>query len=271
MQETSNNKITSGQFYDIITKEEIGWQAIIYDLIKTEQLNPWDINIAVLADKYLLVIEQMEEANFFVSSKVLLACSLLLRLKSEILLNHQIVSLNELLYGKKPEKDYEIERIEIDEDELPALVPKTPIPRSRKVTLNELMSALNQAIETENRRIKKEIRKKQAEKSSLIVMPRANRIPLKERVKSIFSRIKLHLSKPGEVYMKYSELAPSREEKISSFIPVLHLANNKKVYLHQPVHFDEIYMALQMIQEEIEKLKQELVEENEIEEGNERG
>ena len=94
-------RINQSQFYDLITGEELSWQAIIYDLIKTEQLNPWDIEIGVLADRYVEKIAKLESDDFFVSSKVLLACALLLRLKSEILANSYIQELNDSLFGKK--------------------------------------------------------------------------------------------------------------------------------------------------------------------------
>ena len=149
------DRINQSQFFDLITSEELSWQSIIYDLIKTEQLDPWDIDLSVLADKYVEIIAQLEEADFFVSSKVLLACSLLLRLKSEI--NSYIQDLNDALYGKKEESRFELERIEIDENELPILTPRTPMARHKKVTLQELMNALNHAINTETRRIKREI------------------------------------------------------------------------------------------------------------------
>ena len=103
-EENIKDKINQEQVYDLITGEEIGWQEIIYDLIKTEQLDPWDINLVVLADKYLEKIRQMEEDNFFLSSKVLIACALLLRLKAELLVNKYIQDLNEILYGRKEEK-----------------------------------------------------------------------------------------------------------------------------------------------------------------------
>jgi segregation and condensation protein A len=256
-----NNQINQSQLFDLITSDELSWQAIIYDLVKTEQLDPWNIDLGILADKYISIIQEIEEANFFISSKVLFACSLLLRLKSEILVNEHIQSLNELLYGKREEKTYEYERIEIDEDELPILVPKTPLPRSKKVTLNELMSALNQAIETENRRIKKEIKKTQAEKSSQIVLPKINRISLRDRIKVLYDSIKKHLNHPEKIKMSYSELAPTREEKISSFLPVLHLTHQERLYINQEAHFDEIWMMLDKIEEvEEESIEEEISE-----------
>jgi len=241
--EVANDKIGQSQVYDLITGDRPSWQTIIYDLIKTEQLDPWDINLVVLSKKYIEVIEQMEEANFFISSKVLLACSLLLRLKSEILVNSYIEELNDALYGVKEKKEYKPETIEIDEDEIPILIPRTPMPRFKKVTLQQLMFSLNKAIETETRRIRKEIRTKQAEKSALVVLPKRNHIPLKSRIKSIYEKIKNYLDHPEKNKMKYSELAQDKEAMISCFLPILHLSNDEKLWLHQEKHFDEIHMS----------------------------
>ncbi len=254
------NKINQSQFYELITSDELSWQAIIYDLVKTEQLDPWNIDLGILADKYIETIEEFEETNFFVSSKVLLACSLLLRLKSEILLNYYISDLDEILYGKKEQKNYEYERIEIDEDELPILVPKTPMARHRKVTLNELIGALSQAIDTENKRIKKEIRHFQSKKNALIVLPKKNRISLKNKTKNLYQRIHDFLKHPEKVEMKFSDLAPTKEEKLSSFIPILHLTNQERLYLKQEQHFDEIFMMLDKMEEEIEELRENVEE-----------
>ena len=248
-EENLSNRINQDQVYDLITGEELSWQEIIYDLIRTSQLDPWDINLGVLADKYLEKIRLLEEENFFVSSKVLLACALLLRLKAELLVNRYIQDLNDILYGRKEEKRYEIQRIELDEGELPILVPKTPLPRARKISLEELMSALNNAIETENRRIRKEIKQIQAEKSALVVLPKVDRINLKDRIKDIYLKIRSNIN-GTKVKMTFSELAPTREEKLSAFLPILHLSNQDKLYLDQPTHFEEVYLSLENLSPE---------------------
>jgi len=251
------DRINQNQFFDLITGEELSWQAIIYDLIKTEQLDPWDINLAVLAEKYIQIIQQLENADFFISSKVLLACSLLLRLKSEILINSYVQDLNDALYGRRDKERYELERIEINEDELPTLVPRTPMARHRKVTLKELMKALDHAINTENRRIKREIKGIQAKKSALTVMPKGTFIPLKVRIKTIFGIVKTHIDN-GNDHMKFSHLAPDKEEKLASFVPILHLSNDGKVHLRQQTHFEEIHMTFQPHPDEHKQLTEQL-------------
>ena len=245
------------QVFDLITGKDLSWQSIIYDLIKTEQLDPWDIDIGLLAEKYLETVEALEDADFFISSKVLLACSLLLRLKSEILLNRYIQSLDEALYGKGEEQAFELEKIEIDEGELPILSPKTPMARSRKLTLQELIVALDKAIKTEHRRIKKEIKGSQAQKSALVVLPRSNHVPLRLRIKNILGIVKKHFSSRNEP-LQFSDFAASKEEKLASFVPILHLSNSKKIYLWQRKHFDEIHITLDVHPEDKKAAEDEL-------------
>lgn len=250
------DKINQEQFFSLISSNELSWQSIIYDLIKTEQLDPWDINLGVLAEKYVQTIQQIEEADFFISSKILLACSLLLRLKSEILINSYIQDLNDALYGRKDEKRYELERIEIDENDLPILSPRTPMARHKKVTLKELLTALDHAMNTESRRIKKEIKSRQARKHILMVMPRDNFVPLKIRVKSIFGIVKNHLN--DNDHMKFHHMAESKEEQLAAFVPVLHLSNDGKIFLRQEGHFRDIHITLKMHGDEVKELEEQL-------------
>ena len=42
------NSVKQEQVHDILFNREIGWQDIIYDLINTEQLNPWEFWLAEL-------------------------------------------------------------------------------------------------------------------------------------------------------------------------------------------------------------------------------
>jgi len=264
-------KISQDQLYDMITSKEASWQAIIYELIHTEQLDPWDIDISLLAQKYLEKIRELEEANFFISSKVLLAASLLLRIKSEILLNRYIRSLDEILFGKKQEEKKPIERIEIDESELPELMPRTPLPRFRQVTLQELMSALGKAISTEHRRIKREVSTKQAERWAQVDIPKT-RVNIRDRIRHVYAKIHSYLKKKPKAKISFTELVgKGREERLASFLPLLHLDNQQKVWLEQHKHFDEIWIwlyeifkkqrALDFIEEEIEEVEEELSDE----------
>lgn len=252
-------RINNNQFYGMITGEELGWQSMIYDLIKTEQLDPWDIDIEVLAEKYLETVRELEDANFYISSKVLLACSLLLRLKSEILANTYIQELNDSLFGKKEmQKTLDFEKLIINEHELPLLLPKSPMARSKKVTLEQLMAALNKAINTENRRIKREIKTHQAKKMMDMVLPKDHFVPLKIRIKNILGVISSHFDDSTNKHLLFHSFAQDREEKMAAFLPILHLTTDNHIFLHQPVHFDEIFITKEMHADERKLLSEQL-------------
>ena len=254
-------KVGQEQIHGLLFGNQLSWQAIIYDLINTEQLDPWDIDISLLTKKYLEKVRELEETNLFVSSKVLFAASLLLRMKSEILLNYYIPNLDSILFGKKDEKKYVRERIELDE-EIPELVPRSPLPRFRKVTLQELMSALGKAITTETRRIKRVVLTRQQEIETAIALPKG-RINIHDKIKSVYLRLKEIFSK-REQRVAFSEIAgATSEERIAHFVPLLHLDNQHKVFLEQDGHLEEIYIWLKSLHEkknaaELKRLREEV-------------
>jgi len=255
------------EIHNLLFSREIGWQDIIYDLINTEQLDPWDVNLTILTNKYLEKIQELEEADFFVSSKVLLAASLLLRIKSEILLNRYIKSIDEILFGKKESlTPHQLERIELDE-EIPELIPRSPIPRFKKVTLQELIASLNKAINTENRRIKKEIINRNALRESGIALPK-RKFSIKNKIKQLYTRLILYFKNNKDIKkITYTEfIGDDKDERIISFAPLLHLDNQKKIWLHQPEHFGEIDIWLKHVflkhnPNPIRELKKELEQE----------
>lgn len=243
MEEEKKPSVKQEQIHDILFNREIGWQEIIYDLINTEQLNPWDIDIIILSDKYLDKIEEIEEADFFISSKVLLAASLLLRIKSEILLNRYMKSIDEILFGKKEQVKTILERIELD-DEIPELIPRSPMPRFRKVTLKELMESLNKAITTENRRIKKEIISKNTLRESSFSLPK-RKFSIKDKITEMYRNLIDWFKDKKEDKVTYTEFVNNnKEERIISFLPLLYLEDQKKIWLEQKYPFDEVHIWL---------------------------
>lgn len=264
--EKQKNKVGQEQIQGLLFGEKLSWQAIIYDLINTEQLDPWDIDLSLLANKYLVKVRELEEHNFFISAKVLFAAALLLRMKSEILLDYDLPSLDAILMGRKDEaKKYSQGRIELNED-IPELVPRTPLPRFRKVSLQELMAALGKAISTETRRIKRVVVDRQREMETAIAIPK-HFVNLHEKINDVYAKLKEIFAKRQEK-LAFSELAGSKDvkERIYTFVPLLHLDNQHKVWLEQNGHFEEIWILLKDIYEkqnsaELEKMKREVEEE----------
>jgi len=235
------------EVHNLLFNREIGWKEIIYDLINTDQLDPWDIDITLLTQGFLEKIQQYEETDFFVSSKVLLAAALLLRIKSELILSQYMKSIDDILFGEKESKKSVLERIELDE-EIPELILRSPMPRFRKVTLNELIESLNKAIITENRRIKKVIVDNNALRESGISLPK-KKYNIKNKLLNLHSKIMDHFEKnKSHKKVPYTEIVGiGREERALSFFPILQLENNGKLWLEQEAHFEEIHIWLKHI------------------------
>ena len=82
----------------LMQKDEITWQTILFDLIKSGEIDPWDIDISILSHKYLETVRKMQEANLFISGKGILASAILLKIKSDRLVTEGIGMLDNLMF-----------------------------------------------------------------------------------------------------------------------------------------------------------------------------
>ena len=138
------------RIFDMLMKEdEITWQTILYDLVKSEEMDPWDIDLSILSKKYLETIKKLHEMNFTISGKIILASAILLKIKSQKLVEEDLVNFENII--NPPEEEFILEGL--DEESLEALgenriviIPKMPQPRRRKVSLQDLVGALQKAL-----------------------------------------------------------------------------------------------------------------------------
>jgi segregation and condensation protein A len=232
------------QIYNmLIQKDEITWQSILLDLIKSEQMNPWNIDITLLTKRYLEAVRKMQEANFFISGKVLLACALLLKIKSNKLVNEEIYNFDSQLF--KQEETYEeleelFNQAPLPNYERPKLTIKTPLPRKRKVTLQDLMTALQKALEVEKRRnVKRELF------NSVKVEIPQKKIDISELITSVYTKI-VDYFKTRKEKLTFTKLVNSdkKEDKVLTFIPLLHLDNQEKIIISQDEPFGEINIEI---------------------------
>ena len=228
--------------------DEITWQSIIYELVKSEQMDPWDIDVSVLTQKYIDMLRTLKQHDFRVSGKVLLAAAILLKMKSNKLVGDDLSELDRLLIGVEDE----IGELGFDEtsqisklDEIPNLIPRTPQPRKRKVSIFDLVEALEKALEVKRRRL-------------LHSLPPLNlEAPKKKRditqiIRDVYGKIKsFFISTFFKDKLTFSKLLPSesKEDKVYTFIPLLHLAQQNKIELMQETHFGEIEVMLKKKEE----------------------
>jgi len=82
----------------LVQRDEVTWHTIIHELVKSEQLDPWNIDISLLSQRFLETIKKMQEMNFFISGKVLLASALLLKMKSDKLVHGYMADFDAMLF-----------------------------------------------------------------------------------------------------------------------------------------------------------------------------
>ena len=126
-------------FAIIFEKDEVTWQNMLYELVKEEGMNPWDIDVSLLTRRYIEMLKKLKEVNFRVSGKVVLAAAILLKIKSTRLVREEIGELDRLLSPHEEESAEEfyddLEKAHEQQQEFPELIPRTPLPRKRKISI----------------------------------------------------------------------------------------------------------------------------------------
>jgi len=232
------------ELYDILmNRDEITWQTLIYDLIKSERMDPWDVDISLLTKRYLETLRLLKEANFLISGKVLLAAAILLKIKSDKLVDEDFADFDALLYPSdnlnedelyaQPSKQY------LDHEH-PKLTIRTPLARKRKVNINDLIFALQKALEVDQRKTLRKLREKE-----INVHVPEKKIDISHLIKTVYEKI-VNFFKFKKEILTFDKLIQSdkKEDKIFTFIPLLHLDNQEKINLIQEEPFGEIKIEI---------------------------
>lgn len=117
---------------------------ILLELVQSHKLDPWDVDIERLADVFARRMREMRELDLRVSGRTLLSASVLLRIKSDYVLNGNG-------HGQPSEEELD----EVFDLNLPELGPVMMIHRApRKITLVDLMDALRGALKEAPTRVR---------------------------------------------------------------------------------------------------------------------
>lgn len=241
---STNAEKSNDIFMNLVFKEdEITWQTIIYELIKTEQMDPWDINVSLLSEKYIDMLKKLQQMDLRLSGKVLLAAAMLLKIKSERFLGEDMAYFDNMMSGDDLDLEEDsmdvVERKKLTKEDFEKmrLIPKTPQPRQRKVSVYDLVDALQKALEVKKRRnilsrVEAQVRLPQ------------NHIDISEIIRTVYEKVQFHFEDKDK--LTFAELinnSDKKEDKVYTFIPLLHLSNQRKVDLLQDNHFGEIEIA----------------------------
>lgn len=215
--------------------EQPDWKSILLDLVKSTKMDPWNIDLCELADKYLRKINSLKGTDLRLPANAILASAILLRFKARILKLTDID--DEFDRAEQAEREHQL----ID-NELPELTVIRKV-REGKVTLDELVESMEKLLEQSKTKRSLQLGKdKDADGLEF-------RLPLigagfEEAMDDVYELVKKSADSSGLVL--FSQLANGKDAlgTVNLFIPILLLAHGGKVNVWQEEFFGEVFVSL---------------------------
>ena len=198
------------------------WQEVISNIVMEEGMNPLDIDIIKLADSFMHHMEHLKSFDFKVPARFVLISAILLRMKCELIFEEE---------EKKELRKKDVEPLNIDVPLLPSPVTRKP---TRKVTLTELITALNKAFDFREKKETKQFRMRRAVENLI-----TDEEDIEERIDKILSDIQARKK------ILFSQLVPSwkRKEIVATFLPLLYLCQRGRISCEQEDMFADISIS----------------------------
>jgi len=209
-------------------EEEITPIDILLQLVQMGKVDPWNIDIVDLTEKYIQRLREMKELDLRVSARAILAASILVRMKSEALLYEE-------------EENGEEEKEERIRVEVEPLAP--PLRRvERYYTFDDLIEALMDALEEAERRKPRKRKREEIEEEVFVVDD--FRVDIEKHVNRLYEIVR-RLYEETKKPIRFWDLVfdPTPKYIARTFLYLLFLANMGKVDLLQEEPFGEIFVV----------------------------
>lgn len=208
------------------------WRELLVELVESNKIDPWNIDLVKIVDSYIAVVKEMRVLDLHIPANIILAASILLRMKSETI-------------GIFAEQETEIEEPGMLQErvipEVQDLVPRLRMQPRRKITLNELMDALSEAIKISEKR--ETIERERLEPLAIIVNKDGD---IDEKIDKALVLVKKSVDREGITTLAHvaSGFGTIESMLLDLFVPLLFLANMDKIGLMQEEFFEEIFIRL---------------------------
>lgn len=210
------------------------WKEILLELIDSNRIDPWNIDIVEIANAFLEKVKEMERMDFIIQANVILAAAILLRHKSNY--------LGTLRQSEIPEYMPE-EEIPLDSaiEDVPQLSLSSRIPPKRQITLDELVEEMERII-------------KYDQMETIVKKPRGSIIEtvdleleeedIEKKMKEVLEKIKQNTDQEG--WSLFSKIIDKKDnvELVYTLLSVLHLTQSNVIDIKQDELFGEIFIQL---------------------------
>ena len=224
------------------------WKSLLIDLVKSNQMDPWAIDIIDLAEKYLQKVKEIEGLNLRVPANCMLACAILLHLKAKKMVILPFEEEEEIV--NESNTSYTQERL--FDDFIPEL--KNPrMMREGRVSLNELVSAIENLLDNQ-KKYGNRFGKRLGGGDVAFHIP-FSETDMQERQEKVYADILKYQDSTGLCLFSHMTKELTPVEKIFHFVPLLFLANKGKVTAWQEEFWGEIFIAVNQIEKTPRSLK----------------
>lgn len=228
---------------------------ILVDMAKAGKIDPWNIDIVDVTDKYLAHLFEMKAQNLRATGKTFLFASILLRLKSNVLEGNDIFDFED-----ENQDDYELTDDEIIDNYEPptnnvisfneVLQRRTSVKinRNRTVTLKDLIRQLEfyemlekkQSLKQAHERAKRRVRN-YANLSAEDIVNLAHEEFIENSVQAIQAKLEKIFNKEEKIELH--ELVSIGMSKVTAFIALLFLTAEGKCDLEQDEFYSDLYVV----------------------------
>ncbi len=196
------------------------------------EIDPWNIDVIDVTDKFLRKIEEAKKLDLRVSGRVLLYAAILVRMKADAIAPSPPV-----------EEDFEIieveenEELEIDESFVEEVL-RAQRRRIRKInTLKDLIRELKKAEAIERRKKRRRER---------IEFDYITSIPHEENLEREIAEVEDYLVRilKKRNFVTLFSIADTKERVIEVYLPLLHLVQRRRFTIEQKEFYDDIEIRL---------------------------
>ncbi|MFQ5887880.1 MAG: segregation/condensation protein A [Candidatus Hydrothermarchaeales archaeon] len=206
---------------------------MLMDLVISEELDLWDIDIEEIANKFLEEINRMQKINLRLSGKTLLTSSILLRMKSE-----DLIPPPEEYEEEIDDFDWDAEYVDFDS------LPPMGIPMQRRTqqatSLFELVSALQKALNEET--LRENFPKRERVRRKLVWQ--VDEEDIKERIERTYEKIKSLAKTKDILHLSDIVHGETKNRFVGIILTLLYLDSQHKIKIWQEKLFGEIFIAL---------------------------
>ncbi len=214
--------------------DQPAWKTILIDLVKSSKMDPWDIDVSLLTEKYIAKINNLNSSSLRVPANAILACAILVKTKSRYLKLSSIEEDEEI-----DEKSNEKQLFLVDE--IPDLLAARSM-REGRISLDELVESIEGIIQntTPSRKTAKNIPRMEFN---------FNTTSIEERLEVVLNLVKQKVDSQGLVM--FNSLLENNENDtvIDTFLPILFLMNSGKLLAYQEEFFGDIFVKLIQVED----------------------